>query len=220
METGKIRMKKLLHIPLIFTGLTLAGVAGGNATPTETVEELETAISKEYVKTVTQSSEERASSVSSLYIGLGYSFMKKYNKTRQNKVAGHAVAAQIGYEINEVVALEGRYSSTVGNVRAHNQDNEWQVTNMAVFLRPQYQIDTVTLYALLGYGETKFDDQSVEIHSERGFQWGFGADFEMTKSLSMFADYINMYTGEGFDDIDMNNDIYFHNVTVGLKHTF
>jgi len=216
-------MTRLSKITMTMTILSIGCIAESNSDMTAAEEvvvmqDIDKVISEAYAENISSPSGSRASSIPSLYLGMGYAFMKKYNKDQQNKVVGHGVTAKIGYEIKDVVSIEGRYGQTMGDIRAHNKNNTWQLTNMALYLKPQYQVDTITLYALLGYGKSEFDDGTV--HNEAGFQWGFGADFQMADHLSLFIDYINMYSNQGFDTINKSQDIYLHNVNMGFTRTF
>lgn len=152
------------------------------------------------------------------YTGLAYSYMKMNDDTRDKKVTGNAITALAGYKFHQYFAVEGRYTATLGDLRANNTDNNWDMSNIALYLKPQYAFNQVTLYGLLGYGQVTFDDGSS--HSEDGFQWGIGANFAATDTVDVFVDYTRLYDENGFDDILGNNDIAVDSINVGVSYNF
>jgi len=152
------------------------------------------------------------------YAGLAYSYMKMNNDTLDKKVTGHGITALAGYKFHQYMAVEGRYTATLSDLRANNIDNNWDMSNVALYLKPQYAFNQVTLYGLLGYGQVTFDDGSS--HSEDGFQWGVGANFAASDTVDVFVDYTRLYDDNGFDDILGNNDISVDSVNVGVSYNF
>ncbi len=152
------------------------------------------------------------------YTGLAYSYMKMNDDTLDKKVTGNAITALAGYKFHQYFAIEGRYTATLGDLRANNTDNDWDMTNIALYLKPQYAFNQVALYGLLGYGQVDFDDGTS--HTEDGFQWGLGANFAATDMIDVFIDYTRLYDGDGFDDILGNNDIAVDSINVGVTYNF
>jgi len=152
------------------------------------------------------------------YTGLAYTYMKMENDTRNDKITGNAITALAGYKFHPYLAIEGRYTATVGDVRANGTDNNWDMSNIALYLKPQYALNQVTLYGLLGYGQVELDDGVT--HTENGFQWGIGANFAATDSIDVFVDYTRLYDDNGFDDLSPNNDFSVDNINVGVSYNF
>jgi opacity protein-like surface antigen len=152
------------------------------------------------------------------YTGLAYTYMKMENDTRNDKITGNAITALAGYKFHPYLAIEGRYTTTLGDVRAHGTDNNWDMSNIALYLKPQYALNQVTLYGLLGYGQVELDDGVT--HTENGFQWGIGANFAATDSIDVFVDYTRLYDDNGFDDLSPNNDFSVDNINVGVSYNF
>jgi len=152
------------------------------------------------------------------YAGLGYSLIKKENTTASSKVVTHAVNLQLGYQFHEYLAVELRAMSNTGKARSHNADQDIDVRNIGAYLKPQYTFKELTLYGLIGYGATSFDDGAA--HKVDGLQYGAGASFELTDSLDAFVDYTHLYDDKGFDDIELTDDVKLYSINVGLTYKF
>ncbi|HFQ61010.1 MAG TPA: hypothetical protein ENK39_01750 [Epsilonproteobacteria bacterium] len=92
------------------------------------------------------------------------------------------------------------------------------MSNIALYLKPQYALNQVTLYGLLGYGQVKLDDGAT--HSENSFQWGLGANFSATDTIDVFVDYTRLYDDNGFDDLSPANDFSVDTINVGVSYNF
>lgn len=152
------------------------------------------------------------------YMGLGYSYMKMQNDTLDKKTTGNAITALAGYKFHKNIAAELRYSATLGDLRANNIDNDWDMTNIALYLKPQYSFDQATVYGLLGYGQTTFDNGTS--YAEDGFQWGLGASYAATEEIELFVDYTRLYDGDGFDGLSGTDDIFVDSINLGVAYNF
>jgi len=153
-----------------------------------------------------------------LYAGLGYSYMNMNDDTRNTDISGNAVTFLAGYKFHQYLAVEGRYSLSLSDLDVDGTDRSWDMSNIALYLKPQYSFNQVTVYGLLGYGEVTLDNGSS--YSEDGFQWGLGASYAATENIDIFVDYTRLYDDNGFDTFTANNDIIFDNVTVGVNYNF
>jgi opacity protein-like surface antigen len=161
---------------------------------------------------------EAESALTGFYAGLGYSYMKMKDDTADTETTGHAISVQAGYNFNPYLAVEGRYTATLSDLRAHDADQNWDMSNVAIFLKPKYTVDRFTLYGLLGYGQVTFDNGTS--YSEDGFQWGLGASMMATDNIDVFVDYTRLYDDDGFDTLAGNNDISVDSVNVGVNYNF
>ena len=152
------------------------------------------------------------------YVGLGYSYMTMDDDTLNTDITGNAVTFLAGYKFYQYLALEGRYSLSVSDLDVDGTDRGWDMSNIALYLKPQYSFSQVTVYGLLGYGEVTLDNGPS--HSEAGFQWGLGASYAATENVDLFVDYTRLYDDNGFDNFTANNDIVFDSVTVGVNYNF
>ena len=152
------------------------------------------------------------------YAGLAYSYMDMNDDTLNTDITGNAVTFLAGYKFHQYLAVEGRYSLSVSDLDVDGTDRSWDMSNVALYLKPQYSFSQVTVYGLLGYGEVTLDNGPS--HSEDGFQWGLGASYAATDSIDVFVDYTRLYDDNGFDSFTANNDIVFDSVTVGVNYNF
>ncbi len=152
------------------------------------------------------------------YAGFGYSYMDMNDDTLDTDITGNAVTFLAGYKFHQYLAIEGRYSLSVDDLDVEGIDSSWDMSNIALYLKPQYSFDQVTVYGLLGYGEVTLDTGTT--YSEDGFQWGLGASFAATENIEIFVDYTRLYDDSGFDTFTANNDIVFDSVNVGVNYKF
>ena len=152
------------------------------------------------------------------YTGLAYSYMDMNNDTLDTDITGNAVTFLAGYKFYQYLAVEGRYSLSISDLDVEGIDRSWDMSNVALYLKPQYSFDQVTVYGLLGYGEVTLDNGRSYV--EDGFQWGLGASYEATDTIDLFVDYTRLYDDNGFDTFTANNNIIFDSVTVGVNYKF
>ncbi len=105
-----------------------------------------------------------------------------------------------GYDYNQYLAFEGRIATTVFD------EDYADVTTYSIFVKPQYPVtEEFSIYALLGYGNTKvkgsdgggvtfgFDPNRIgdTIMDESGFQWGLGVSYAVTENIDVTFDYVS-----------------------------
>lgn len=171
------------------------------------------------------------------YLGIAYSYMNGNVDVPQiiapigfeSDVQGDNLSIIGGYNFHSFLAVEGRYSKTIGDldlsVSADGLDagTKWggNMTNVGLYFKPQYKSSNVTLYALLGMGHVKIDFDNIGEDSSTEFQWGLGVSLDSGTSVignskaSLFLDYTRLYDDE-FGGIDVVVDM----VNVGLTFTF
>jgi len=219
-------MKK---ITLSIVALSALSMAGGNIAPVE-----ETIVK---TPTIEQSS--------AFYAGLGYSYLTSNRTARLNRAGdplngaiirdtdstANNILLQAGYQFNQYLAVEGRYTFSVGNhTLTHNhlggvkEDKDIDISNVALYLKPMYPIGDLTIYGLLGYGKVQREFNETPQHEwdGSGLQWGAGIQYEVMENLSVFADYTLWYDEENepHDRLPRLLDTDFSVVSVGLSYTF
>lgn len=169
---------------------------------------------------------------SAFYVGVGGSYMGLFNTSTDEKITTLGVMLQVGYQYNDYIAIEGRYTLGVGKVdykhgstvNADNSDLDTEFSNMGIYLKPMYPIGDFHIYGLLGYGNTiltKIPAGSTSAsRGEDGFQWGVGLDYEIIENISIFADYSRVYDGKGFNFRGLNSDINSVLISAGLSYKF
>ena len=167
---------------------------------------------------------------SSFYVGLGYSYMEYESSwvdggDSAETADGNAITVLAGYNFNKYIAVEGRYSITLGDITYNDNDIESEISNIGLYVKPMLPIDNVTLYGLLGYGKVTvdFNDNGADKVSESGFQWGLGASVAVTDNIELFIDYTKLYDGTGMEgDLSNYEDLDFDidSINVGVTYKF
>ena len=160
------------------------------------------------------------------YLGLGFGQSYVNNDFTNEKITNNTVMLQAGYQYNEYVALEGRY--TFGFNTDYNSgitgnffnDYNGDYSSWGLYVKPMYPIGDFNIYALLGYGGVKLDDLVLGDAYEDGFQWGLGASYTINENFSVFADYVSLYDDTGFDYRAQLHNIDADTWTVGVSYTF
>jgi len=161
---------------------------------------------------------------SSFYVGLGMAVVSARNSDFSVDWGGSSevqerlgnISLLAGYNFNEYVAVEGRYSVSV----AH--EDSMEMNGWSLFVKPQYPVtEDFSVYALLGYGGVVLDgiDGSITDVDDSGFQWGIGAGYMVMENVSLFADYTWLTGMEGvFYNGALETDV--DQFTVGVNYHF
>ena len=172
------------------------------------------------------------------YLGVAYT---NFNVSEQENISvinsdltSDMVTIIGGYNINPYVAVETRYSfsvgdteveRTLGNINISDTVDNWDGTlsSFGFFLKPQYTFSDIGLkiYGLAGYGSVNLDGNRAYSYdiSDSGFQWGGGASFT-AGNFELFADYTILYDDYGMDDILENSEFLIDAWTVGVNFKF
>ena len=145
-------------------------------------------------------------STGSFYAGLGYSYIN-LDVSGADDVDGDATLLLAGYKFNQYIGVEARYAGFTDCLE-----------NTAIYVKPIYPIGDASVYGLLGYGETTYDNGASS--SENGFQWGLGANYAVTENIGVFADYTKLYDDTGFDYRATLDDVSADTWTVGFSYNF
>ena len=172
---------------------------------------------------------------SGMYVGAGITAMALDNDYYNSGFSSTGLMLQAGYQFNRYLAVEGRYTKNVGNLKYDHGSNPYNpdysdypgdFSNVAVYLKPMYRFNDVSVYGLLGYGEVTLTNLpqpnlpgSVD-RAEDGFQWGLGASYSFMENISVFVDYVNVYDGKGFDHRGEKADMKSYLWTLGVTYRF
>ena len=163
---------------------------------------------------------------SPFYIGLGFGEAYVNDDFTDEEISSATLMLQAGYQYNEYLALEGRYTFGLGgsDYDAGNLTNtigyDGDLSTWGIYVKPMYPIGAFSLYALLGYGEVMLDDLAGGDAVEGGFQWGLGASYAVTENISVFADYVSLYDDTGFDYRAQLDDMTSDTWTLGVTYNF
>ena len=204
-------MNKIKHsLAATFLLASTYAMAGGDIAPVEPV--VETPVVAEAPAAATK-----------FYAGLGYSCMQMGLDTPDvdiSAMTGLSLAA--GYDINQYLSVEGRYTVSLGdlNVETWNtdEDKSWDMSNIALYLKPKYSINRFIVYGLLGYGQVTFDNGTS--YSENGIQYGAGLSTMVNDTFDVYVDYRRLYDDTGFDGFAEGRDVAVNSFTVGANYHF
>jgi opacity protein-like surface antigen len=168
---------------------------------------------------------------SSFYGGIALSSMKLLNSDTDETFTAIGATLQLGYQYNDYIALEARYTQSASKVEydngttsliADNDDYPTDFTNLAIYLKPSYTMGDIGVYALLGYGEVALTNIPVGdvTRGEAGFQWGVGVSYALSETFGLFADYTSLYSGDGFDYLATANSHEATLTNVGVSYRF
>jgi len=158
------------------------------------------------------------------YAGLGYSCLQMdIDEPADIDIRSMtALSITAGYNFNEYFAIEGRYSVSLGDLDVETgnteRDEAWDMSNIGLYLKPQYSMDTFTVYGLLGYGQLTLDDDFSR--SVSSFQYGLGVNMMATDNVGIFIDYRRLYDDEDFDGLSINEVVTANSFTVGINYHF
>jgi len=114
-------------------------------------------------------------------------------KSGQDRLGNISVLA--GYNFNNYIAVEGRYTTTL------TEEDAVEMDGWSLFVKPQYPVnEDFSVYALLGYGGVTLDHVSgyaspaITDVDDTGFQWGFGMSYAITENFDIFLDYTSLAT--------------------------
>ncbi len=199
-------MKKITLSLVSILALSGTAIAGGDIAPAEPV--VETPIVVEQ---------------SPFYLGIGIGDASINDDDTSEEFSAMTLMLQAGYQYNEYMALEGRYTFGLdmdyspGNT---NGDYDGDFSSWGIYLKPMYPVGNLNLYALLGYGGVMLDDVARGDAYESGFQWGLGASYAMGENYSVFVDYICLYDDTGFDYRARLDDVNSNTWTLGVSYKF
>jgi opacity protein-like surface antigen len=163
---------------------------------------------------------------SAFYLGIGIGDAAVNDDVTSEEFSATTIMLQAGYQYNEYVAVEGRY--TFGLDTDYNQGNtngmiggyDGDFSSWGLYVKPMYPIGDFSVYALLGYGGVMLDDLAGGDAYESGFQWGLGAGYAFSEKISIFVDYVSLYDDTGFDYRAQLDDVDSDTWTVGMSYKF
>ena len=163
---------------------------------------------------------------SAFYVGLGIGTAAVNDDFTNEEFESTTLMLQAGYQYNEFVALEGRYTFGLsmdynpGTTLSSNDDYNGDFSSWGIYVKPMYPIGDFSIYALLGYGGVMLDDLAGGDAYEDGFQWGLGAVYAFSEEVSVFVDYVSLYDDTGFDYRAQLDDVDSDTWTLGVTYKF
>ena len=174
-----------------------------------------------YIETPTVVVEED-SKLTGFYAGLAYSCMQLTEDDPDEEHMGSGVSASIGYNFNEYLAVEARYTTTLGDLAYKtwnvDEDRDAEMSNIGIYIKPQFNVGTFGAYGLIGYGQTTFDNGAE--YSVDGIQYGAGLSIDATDNVQLFVDYRRLYDDVDFDGLSVDTDVAANSWSLGANYKF
>ena len=201
-----MKMIKISTVAMLLTS-TLA-MAGGDIAPVEPIIEVPVVV--------------EAPTKTGFYAGLAYSCMQLTGDTPDQEYMGNGISISAGYNFNQFLAVEGRYTASLGDINYQtwniDKDVSGDLSNIAIYLKPQYSFGTLGIYGLVGYGQTELNE---DVSAKEGsFQYGAGVTANMNESVEFFVDYRRLFDDTGFDTLTSNQDVAVNSWSVGVNYNF
>ncbi len=158
------------------------------------------------------------------YAGVGYSCLQMgLDVPYLDMRAMTAASVTAGYNFNEYVAIEGRYTASIGDITVKTVNSETDTSaldlaNIGLYVKPQYNINNFGIYALLGYGQFTLNEESS--FAEASFQYGAGINAMVSTNIGLFIDYRRLYDNTAFDTFDLDREVMANSYTVGVNYNF
>ena len=179
------------------------------------------------------------------YVGIGYSNLKMDRDCGTNiKYGDRPISLQSsdsdrangilllgGYNFNDYLALEGRWTVALEDFK-FDDGSQISYYNAALYLKPHFEAGNLSVYGLLGYGYSHFDDDNDLIDDgDSDFQYGAGISYKVTENLSVFADYTVLYDEDNSDPFHLESsnprvritrdcDVKVDSINVGFTYRF
>ena len=192
-------MKKLINCLLLPLMVSSSVMAGKNVVPTD-VKVIE--IPQEVVVEVDKPGP--------LYVrGMG-SFVKGDDVARTGSYDMGAVSVAFGYNMFSFFGIEARAAKSI---KDNATAGDYSFSNVALYAKPQVTfMERVTLYGLVGYGQTEVQSDKDEM-----LQWGGGVEYMINDTWGLCADYTRVYDDTTFDTTTTNDSTNLFSVGVVVK---
>ena len=165
---------------------------------------------------------------SGFYVGVGTGWMRLKDDYTKEYFRTYPIMFQLGYRLNSYIALEARYTRDNGTVKysrgntnnRNYSDYPTLFSNRGLYLKTSYPIDKFSFYTLLGYGKVSLTNINGAKRYEKGFQWGVGISYKLSKHLKVFADYSRLYSGKGFSGRAKIKNTHVDLAILGVSYAF
>jgi opacity protein-like surface antigen len=165
---------------------------------------------------------EEAPQLTGFYAGLAYSCMQLTKDTPDEEYMGSGMSASVGYNLNPYLAVEARYTTTLGDLAYKtwnvDEDRDADMSNIGIYLKPQFNMGSFGVYGLIGYGQTTFDNGTE--YSVDGVQYGAGLSVDATDNVQLFVDYRRLYDDVDFDGLAVDTDVAANSWSLGANYKF
>jgi len=166
----------------------------------------------------------KSSFLNNLYFGIGFGDYKVSVANSNEDLKKSTTTLIAGYNVNRYVAIEGRYSFSLGNstlyVLQNTKPTKTKFSNLSIFTKLSYPIDTFKPYLLIGYGKTKLTNIVKSNRVEYSIEYGIGANYVLNNNLELFTEYVRLYNHKGFDGRAKSSKVKISLFSAGIKYNF
>lgn len=138
---------------------------------------------------------------------------------------------QLGYRYNDYLSIEGRFTKHLGDLEYKHGNNggadiddlsHADFTTRAIYIKPQYSINKLKVYGMLGYGEIKLSNLANDgiDRAETGLQLGIGFSYSYLPYVDFYVDFESIYSGKGFDHGGSNVEYTANSFNIGIAYKF
>ena len=160
---------------------------------------------------------------SGFYIGGAANHFGLYNTDAHESLKAYGATLMAGYQINRYLAIEGRYTHSK-SITYHKGKQAKSLsshyTDTALYAKIGYPVGSITPYALIGYGRNTITNLIGSDRTENAIHYGAGVSIKATESLSLFADYVRVYQGKGFDGRATTEHQHINLLSAGIIYKF
>ncbi len=164
------------------------------------------------------------------YLGAALSSLSLDGSNNESFQA-NGVTLQLGYRYNDYLSIEGRYTKHLGDLEYKHGTNgganiddisHADFTTKAIYIKPQYRINKLGIYGMLGYGEVRLSNllnDGID-RAETGLQFGLGISYSYLPHVEFYVDFENIYGGKGFDSAGTEVDYSANSFNLGVAYKF
>ena len=165
---------------------------------------------------------------SSWYLGIGMGGFALVTETNREHLSSKSASLILGYTLNRYLSIEGRYTHALGaldydagkTVSPSKTLTDSTYTDLDLLLKLGYPIGHFSPYLLAGYGRSTITHIVGADRTEKSLRYGAGLSYQATEHLSLFADYLRAYRGQGFDGRSTAEKVHLDRLTIGMTYHF
>ncbi|MCF6243609.1 MAG: porin family protein [Sulfurovum sp.] len=164
------------------------------------------------------------------YLGAAFSSLSLDGSNNESFKA-KGMTLQLGYRYNDYLSIEGRYTKHLGDLEYRHGTNGGANINdlshadfstKAIYIKPQYRVNKVKIYGMLGYGQVTLAnlmDDGVD-RAESGLQFGLGVSYGYRPYVDFYVDFEHIYGGKGFGSAGTEVDYSANTFNIGVAYKF
>jgi len=162
------------------------------------------------------------------YVGIGTGLLKLKDTYTLEYFKTTPINLMVGYRFNKYFSLEARYVRDTGKIiyrhgNTINHDyNHFPATfgDYSALAKFEYSFEKFSIYTLLGYGRVYVNKIKGAKRYEDSPQYGVGISYDIASKISIFSDYLHLYSGNGFKGRAQKVNVDAKSLIIGVKYAF